>query len=220
MVRDEGFGIKLDRDQTRPIGDQGVAALAVPLRKLPALRHLGVSGCRIGDEGVASLLDNLNKDDFKTLTNIDLEYNELTDVGCASIAAALRVGALPAIESVFDADETDVLAESASEEACTAVDDALEVRIRDRLAKSFRFAVGSRVECYMSRGIWTRGTIVKVLYSQSSFPEGTGLTLPRGGVVVPYQVKLDKAGQRPRLIYAPVDTCVCIRAAPLPPKVG
>jgi len=100
------------------------------------------------------------------------------------------------------------------------VDDALEARIRERLAKSFRFAVGSRVECYMSRGIWTRGTIVKVLYSQSSFPEGTGLTLPRGGVVVPYQVKLDKAGQRPRLIYAPVDTCVCIRAAPLPPKVG
>jgi len=50
-----------------PIGNQGVSALTVPLRKLPALEELCLNGCEIGDEGVASLVDNLGKDDFKKL---------------------------------------------------------------------------------------------------------------------------------------------------------
>ena len=48
-----------------PIGNQGVAALAPPLRKMPALKELLLGNCEIGDEGVASLVDNLGKDEFK-----------------------------------------------------------------------------------------------------------------------------------------------------------
>jgi len=78
-----------------PISNQGVAALAAPLRKLPALNQLLLSGCEIGDEGVASLVDNLGKDDFKALEKLWLDHNKITDAGVAKLLAALDAGGLP-----------------------------------------------------------------------------------------------------------------------------
>ena len=63
---------------------------------------------------------------------------------------------------------------------------------------TLRFAVGTRVEC--NCGVWEPGTIVKVLYRQSSFPPGT---------VAPYQIRLDNG----KLIYAPIDEDRVIRMA-------
>jgi len=78
-----------------PIGNQGVAALAAPLRKMPALKTLSLRHCEIGDEGVASLVDNLGKDDFKTLKELWLNDNKITDAGVAKLLAALDAGGLP-----------------------------------------------------------------------------------------------------------------------------
>jgi len=64
-----------------PIGNQGVAALAAPLRKWSALNQLYLDDCKIGDEGVASLVDNLGKDDFKALEHLWLNNNKITDAG-------------------------------------------------------------------------------------------------------------------------------------------
>ena len=78
-----------------PIGNQGVAALDAPLRKLPALKVLRLNHCEIGDEGVASLVADLGKDDFKALEELHLEYNEITDAGAVKLVAAIDVGGLP-----------------------------------------------------------------------------------------------------------------------------
>ena len=83
-----------------PMGDQGVAALVAPLRKLPALTHLHLFGCDVGDDGLNSLVANLGKDDFKALEWLSLSHNEITDAGCAKLVAALDDGALPALKLV------------------------------------------------------------------------------------------------------------------------
>jgi len=83
-----------------PIGSQGVAALAAPLRKMPALSQLLLSRCEIGDEGVASLVDNLGKDDFKALEQLLLYTNKITDAGMAKLLAALEAGGLPKLVNV------------------------------------------------------------------------------------------------------------------------
>ena len=116
-----------------PIGNQGVAALAAPLRKMPALTELALYSCEINDEGVASLVDHLGKDDFKALKRLALDGNEITDVGCAKLVAALSAGALPAIEEFVrgpypDDEDVQVLSERASEEALAAVESALRTR--------------------------------------------------------------------------------------------
>ena len=81
-----------------PLGSQGVSALAAPLRKRPALRCLVLNNCEIGDEGVASLFANLGKEDFKALHTFWLEGNKITDVGMATLAAAIEAGGLPTWE--------------------------------------------------------------------------------------------------------------------------
>ena len=78
-----------------PIGNQGVAALAPVLRKMPALKTMTLVHCGIGDEGVASLVDNLGKDDFKALEQLRLKNNKITDAGVAKLLAALDTGGLP-----------------------------------------------------------------------------------------------------------------------------
>ena len=78
-----------------PLGNQGVATLAAPLRKLPALTELSLDDCEIDDGGVASLVDNLGKDDFQSLQYLWLEGNKITDAGITKIAAAIRAGGLP-----------------------------------------------------------------------------------------------------------------------------
>ena len=52
---------------------------------------------------------------LKSLERLDLDYNQITDAGCATLASALRRGALPALE-VLDLDDN-----PASEEATEAV---------------------------------------------------------------------------------------------------
>jgi len=78
-----------------PIGNQGVAALAALLRKMPALKQLALGRCEIGDKDVASLVDNLGKDDFKALKHLLLYNNKITDAGVAKLLAALDAGGLP-----------------------------------------------------------------------------------------------------------------------------
>ena len=83
-----------------PIGSQGVTELAAPLRKLPALNVLTLGFCDIGDDGVASLVANLGKDDFKALKVLQLYDNKITDAGWAKLLTALDSGALPALKEV------------------------------------------------------------------------------------------------------------------------
>ena len=78
-----------------PVGNRGVTALAASLSKLPALTTLYLGRCEIDDEGVASLVDNLGKDDFKALEKLFLNGNKVTDAGVAKLLAALNAGGLP-----------------------------------------------------------------------------------------------------------------------------
>ena len=113
-----------------------MTALAALLRKLPALKELLLGNCGIRDEGVASLVDNLGKDDFKALKDLYLDANALTDVGCATVVTALKRGALPAIEALChpDADDDALFSVAASEKACAAVNEAFEQRLHARNA--------------------------------------------------------------------------------------
>ena len=106
------------------IGD-GFVALA---SALPPITTLGLNCSRVTDEGVASLLANT-----KVCKSIEILYligNQITDVGCAKVVAALSGGALPAIEELYYKEEdADVISEHASDEACAAVDAALQKRL-------------------------------------------------------------------------------------------
>ena len=89
------------------IGDAALVALAPALRRRPALDILGLFDNPFGDEGLAALVapppppagtlplptGGLNK-----LKELDLDYTQVTDAGCAALAAALDSGALPALE--------------------------------------------------------------------------------------------------------------------------
>ena len=61
------------------IGAEGMSTLAVPLRKMPALKCLGLGENNLGAEGVAALVANLGKDDFKELEILDLHGNAFGD---------------------------------------------------------------------------------------------------------------------------------------------
>ena len=93
-------------DLDGPIGNRGVAALAVPLRTMPVLRQLVLVGCGLGDEGVASLVANLRRGDFGALEFLNLRDNGITDAGCATLARALAAEfpaggvAFPALHTV------------------------------------------------------------------------------------------------------------------------
>ena len=87
------------------IGDAGLAALAPALRRHPALKALGIFGNPFGDEGLAALVappppagtPPLPTGGLKKLKVLDLGYTQVTDAGCAALAAALGSGALPAL---------------------------------------------------------------------------------------------------------------------------
>ena len=108
-----------------PIGNQGVAALATSLRNLP-LKDLNLVNCKIDDEGLASLLANLGKDDFKKLEKLFLTYNEVTLKSCRTLVSVINDGGLPALKKggVFTNDSP------ATEEGAgqKAVVDALSAR--------------------------------------------------------------------------------------------
>ena len=76
---------------------------------MPALETLHLAGNPLGDEGLAALVAPplpagapppptgvLTK-----LKELDLDYTQSTDAGCAALASALDSGALPSLESLF-----------------------------------------------------------------------------------------------------------------------
>ena len=91
------------------IGDAGLVALAPALRRRPALEWLGLYGNPFGNEGLAALVappppagaPPPTTGGLAQLKVLDLNYTQITDAGCATLAAALESGALPALERLF-----------------------------------------------------------------------------------------------------------------------
>ena len=107
------------------IGDAGLAALAPALRWWPALESLSLWGNPLGDEGLAALVAPAPlagarrrrrrpaaggrrvralppaAGGLKRLRTLDLGETQVTDAGCAALAAALYRGALPALENLY-----------------------------------------------------------------------------------------------------------------------
>jgi len=91
------------------IGDAGLVALAPTLRQRPALDVLTFFGNPLGDEGLAALVappppagaPPKTTGGLAKLMVLGLSYTQTTDAGCATLAAALDSGALPALEQVF-----------------------------------------------------------------------------------------------------------------------
>ena len=90
------------------VGDAGLAALAPALRRRPALEQLCLSYNPFGDEGLAALVapppaagtPPPPAGGLKKLKMIDLGFTQIADAGCATLAAALDSGALPALEEL------------------------------------------------------------------------------------------------------------------------
>jgi hypothetical protein len=90
------------------IGDAALAVLAPALRRRPALERLYLFGNPFGDEGLAALVappppagaPPLPTGGLKKLEVLDLDYTEVSDAGCAALAAALDSGALPALKTL------------------------------------------------------------------------------------------------------------------------
>ena len=90
------------------IGDAALVALAPALRRRPALEDLWPLGNPFGDEGLAALVappppagaPPLPTGGLKKLEVLDLDYTEVSDAGCAALAAALDSGALPALKTL------------------------------------------------------------------------------------------------------------------------
>ena len=80
-------------------------ALAPALRQRPALDKLCLCDNPFGDEGLATLLappppagtPPLPAGGLNKLELLDLSYTQITDAGCAALAAALDSGVLPAL---------------------------------------------------------------------------------------------------------------------------
>ena len=83
-------------------------ALAPALRRLPALEGIYLIGNPLGDEGLAALVAPLPPAGAPSpptggLTNLKelyLHITQITDAGCATLAAAINSGALPALEKL------------------------------------------------------------------------------------------------------------------------
>ena len=83
-------------------------ALAPALRRQPALESLHLFHNLFGDEGLAALVPPpppagappLPTGGLKKLKELDLQFTQITDAGCASLVAVLDSGALPALEDL------------------------------------------------------------------------------------------------------------------------
>jgi hypothetical protein len=119
------------------IGDAGLVALAPALRRLPALEHLDLSSNPLGDEGLAALVAPpppagalpLPTGGLKELMRLYLQVTQVSDAGCAALAAALDSGALPALQYLS---LEGIPASAAAQEA---VDAALASMVESRLAQ-------------------------------------------------------------------------------------
>lgn len=76
------------------IDDEGLVALAVPLRTHPALTALNLSELDVGDEGVAALVAP-GEGVLTKLKVLILHCTLITDVGCAKLVDALDSGVMP-----------------------------------------------------------------------------------------------------------------------------
>ena len=117
------------------IGDAALAALAPALRRRPALEHLSLTGNPFGDEGLAALVapppagtPPLPAGGLKKLEVLDIRYSQITDAGCASLAAALNSGALPALKKLA---LTDIPASDAAKAAVYEARADLEAKSDD-----------------------------------------------------------------------------------------
>ena len=117
------------------IGDPGLVALAPTLRRRAALEQLYFCDNPFGDEGLAALVappppagtPPPPAGGLKQLKRLYLDGSQITDAGCATLAAALDSGALPALEQL-ELDATH--ARAAAKEAV----DAALARSRSRAA--------------------------------------------------------------------------------------
>ena len=88
------------------IGDAGLGALASALRRRPALEDLFLGHNPFGNEGIAALVappppagaPPTPTAGLAKLKLLDLSGTQITDAGCAALAAALDSGALHALE--------------------------------------------------------------------------------------------------------------------------
>eukprot|EP00964_Phaeocystis_antarctica_P058956 scaffold34994_cov63-Phaeocystis_antarctica.AAC.5 len=91
------------------IGDVGLVALAPALRRRPALEQLWLARNPFGDEGITALVAPLPlagappppTGGLKKLEELYLSNTQVTDAGCAALAAALDSGALPALDKLY-----------------------------------------------------------------------------------------------------------------------
>ena len=87
----------------------GLVALAPALRRQPALEELYLCFNPFGDEGLAALVappppagtPPPPAGGLKKLKLLDLDRTQITDAGCAALAAALDSGVLPALETLI-----------------------------------------------------------------------------------------------------------------------
>jgi len=115
------------------IGDAGLVALAPALRRRPALERLSLGGNPFSDEGLAALVAPPPPADapppttggLAKLTWLSLSYTQITDDGCATLAAALDSGALPELEELY---LDDIPASAAAKAAVYAARASLEGR--------------------------------------------------------------------------------------------
>ena len=82
---------------------------------------------------MASLVDNLGKDDFKALETLHFVSNKITDAGMARLVAAIDAGGMPKLCNQNQIDmrgwrTSDLLDNPASASAVYAVKDALAKR--------------------------------------------------------------------------------------------
>jgi len=91
------------------ISDAGLVALAPALRRLPALVDLELGNNPLGDEGLSALVAPPPPPAgapppptglLMKLKGLYLNDTQITDAGCAALAAALDSGALPALETL------------------------------------------------------------------------------------------------------------------------
>ena len=91
------------------IGDAGLLALAPALRRMPTLELLAFDGNLLSDEGLAALVappaaagaPPPTTGGLAKLTKLSLDQTQITDAGCAALAAALESGALPALKTLY-----------------------------------------------------------------------------------------------------------------------
>ena len=84
-------------------------ALAPALRRPPALKELKLGGNPLGDEGLAALVapppaagaPPPTTGGLTKLNVLSLRDTQITDSGCATLAAALKKGALPALGTLY-----------------------------------------------------------------------------------------------------------------------